>query len=253
VFYSNNGVFALKNLRVSKLSAATNQLPVARRSRVTHPIILQPGESNFLLRSFLDFNKKKRTHVVSVGSPKEVNYSYDVKQGALLQVWNGPFADVTEMWNERGEPQLAKPLGSVIPLSEMPALALLPKAEAAWPDSIAFDDFKNLGYTLDKHRNPSFEYETDGYHVWDKISAGSEGRSLVREIRVTTVPPNLFCRIAGSTAISSIGKGLYVVGDKIYYLQIDEKLKPFIRTTPRGSELLVPVMENISISYSLIW
>jgi len=253
VFYSSNGMLAIKNLRVRTLTPVTNSRSTARRNRVVNPITITPEGTNYLLRSFLNFNKRKRTHVISVGTPDQVNYSYDLKQGALLQIWNGPFLDVTEMWEQRGEPQLARPLGSVIPLSEVPALAILQDANAAWPDSVAFDDFKNMGYTLDKQRNPSFEYETGGYHVWDKISSGSEGRSLLRELNISNAPANLYCRVAGSSSINSLGKGWYVAGDKSYYIQVDEKLKPFIRNTSKGVELLVPVAGNNLLSYSLIW
>ncbi len=255
MFYGGNGALALKNLKIRRLAPATIPArPLGRRfNRVVNPIVITPEGSNYLLRSFLDFNRKKKTHVISVGSPKEVNYSYDMKQGTLLQIWNGPFVDVTDMWHERGEPQLAKPLGSVIPLSENPSLAVLATQNAAWPDSIGFDNFKNLGYTLDKQRNPSFEYETGGYHVWDKISFGNEGRRLIRQINVTNAPANLYCRIANASVINAIGKGLYVIGDKTYYIQIDEKLNPSVRQMPRGAELIVPVTENKQISYSLIW
>jgi hypothetical protein len=254
VFYNSNGLLAIKNLKIRKIAPVTNtRFGPGGRRRPVNPIIITPEGSNYLLRSFLNFNNRKRTHVISVGSPRQVNYSYDLKQGALLQIWNGPFVDATEMWEQRGEPQLARPLGSIIPLSEAPALAVLQDANAAWPDSIAFDDFKTMGYTLDKQRNPSFEYETAGYHVWDKISLGNEGRSLLRELDITNAPANLYCRIANGSAINSLGKGWYVVGDKSYYIQVDEKLKPVIRNTSKGAELIVPVTGNKLLSYSLIW
>jgi hypothetical protein len=253
VFSATNGVLAIKNLSSKALAPATAARPAGRRFRPANPIIVTPEGSNYLLRSFLNFENIKRTHVISVGSPEQVNYSYDLKQGALFQIWNGPFVDATDMWEQRGEPQLVKPLGSVIPLSVAPAFAVLADANASWPDSVAFDNLKNLGYRLDKKRNPSFEYETGGYHVWDKISFSEMNRSLSREFDVTNAPANLFLRIANSTTINSIGKGLYLVGDKGYYIQLDEKLKPAIRNTPKGMELIVPVAGNKNLSYSLIW
>ncbi len=94
-------------------------------------------------------------------------------------MWHGPFLDVTEMWEQRGEPQLAKPSGSVVPLSEAPALAVLKDKETTlWPDSVAFDDLKNMGYTLDKQRDPTFEYEAGGYRVSDKIAVSSADRAF---------------------------------------------------------------------------
>jgi hypothetical protein len=254
-FDNSYGLFAVKNITVRRLGPPAPVVrPTGRRfNRVTNPIIIIPEASNYLLRSFINFGSKKKTHVISVGSPKEINYSYDLKQGALLQIWNGPFADVTEMWEQRGEPQLAKPIGSVIRLSDQPALAILPDLNAAWPDSMAFDDFHNMGYTLDKQRNPTFEYETSGYHVKDKISPGNDSRSLLREFIVDRVPANLYCRVANSSAFSSLGKGLYVSGDKNYYIQLDEKVKPVIRNTSHGVDLLIPVVANKQVSYSLIW
>ena len=254
VFYSGNGVFAFKNFQARKPRPfAAPRVTGRRPPRVTNPITIKAEVDNYFLRGFLNYKNKKRTHVISVGSPREINYSYDLKQGALLQVWNGPFLDVTEMWEQRGEPQLAKPLGSVVILSEAPALAVLPDVNAVWPDSTSFDEFKNLGYTLDTARNPAFEYETAGYHVRDKIAIANEGRSLTRQFYVTNMPSNLYCRLAASSAIIPLGKGLYVVGDKTYFIRIDEGLKPFLRNTSAGVELLVAVTAARPVSYSLIW
>jgi hypothetical protein len=162
--------------------------------------------------------------------------------------------DVTEMWEQRGEPQLAKPRGGVVPLSEAPALAVLVNKETTvWPDSVAFDDLKNMGYTLDKHRNPTFEYEMGGYHVTDKVAVGNADKSILRQITVTNAPANLYSRIARGASITAAGNGLFIIGDKGYYVQIDEKLKPWIRYSKNGSELLVPVTSNNPVIYSLIW
>lgn len=255
-FTGSNGQAAIKNIKVSKLAApvVASTTPNRRIRRVANPILLNPGAKNYLLRSFVNFNGKKRTHVVSVGSPQQVNYCYDVKQGALFQMWHGTFMDVTEMWEQRGEPQLAKPLGSVIPLSEAPALAILKDKETTlWPDSVAFDDLKNMGYTLDKQRDPTFEYEAGGYHVSDKIAVSNADRGLFRTLTVTNPAAGLYCRVAKGATITAAGNGLYIIGDKSYYVQIDEKLKPWVRYSQNGSELLVPVTAGTPVSYSLIW
>jgi hypothetical protein len=256
VFLAGNGTVAIKNIRVSNLAppVVATTAPNRRMRRVANPILLEPGGKNYLLRSFVNFNGKKRTHVVSLGSTGQTNYSYDVKQGALFQVWHGPFMDVTEMWEQRGEPQLARPRGSVVPLSEAPALTVLVNKETTlWPDSVAFDDLKNMGYTLDKQRNPTFEYEMGGYHVTDKVAAGNADKSILRQITVTNAPANLYSRIARGASITAAGNGLFIIGDKGYYVQIDEKLKPWIRYSKNGSELLVPVTANTPVTYSLIW
>ncbi|MEO0470280.1 MAG: PA14 domain-containing protein [Bacteroidota bacterium] len=72
------------------------------------------GDETELLRSFMIHKGKKRTHVLSVGSPTGISFAYDLNEGSILKAWNGNFLDVREMWVNRGEPQLAHPLGSVI-------------------------------------------------------------------------------------------------------------------------------------------
>lgn len=234
-------------------ASSTNPKP-GRTPRVVNPVILNPDGETYTFRSFLNFDGKKRTYVVSVGSLNQTNYSYDVKQGALLQIWRGKFLDVTNMWDQRGEPQLAIPLGSVISLSASPTFATLADENTFWPDSIAFDDMHNKGYTLDKDRIPTFRYEVAGYKVFDKISPQTDGKSLVRELIVTNAPKDLFCRIAYAKVIESLGKGLYVIGDKSYYIQLNESIKASVRKVTNGQELIVAVTNAPSpLTYSIIW
>ena len=127
------------------------------------------------------------------------------------------------------------------------------KETTLWPDSVKFDDQKNMGYTLDKQRNPTFEYEMGGYHVTDKISVGNADRSVLRQLTVNNAPANLYARLAKGSTITAAGNGLFIIGDKGYYVQTDEKLKPWIRYSQNGSELLVPVSSNTPVIYSLIW
>ncbi len=217
------------------------------------PIVVKADGKPYLLRSFVNYGDRKLTHVISAGYPTLLNFSYDLKEGALFQVWRGQFMDVTDMWHERGEPQLAKPLGSVITLSDAPSLAILADMSAPWPDSVAFDDFKNKGYTLDEQRFPSFEYEYNGIKAVDKLSAPT-ARSLVREIKVTDAPASLYARIATGSVIESLGKGLYAIDGKSWYLRLDERVKPLIRQAQHGKEMLIPVgKENNPVSYSLSW
>lgn len=238
---------------VQKPASSTNLKP-GRSPRVVNPVILNPDGETYTFKSFLNFEGKKRTYVVSVGSLNQTNYSYDVKQGALFQIWRGKFLDVTNMWDQRGEPQLAIPLGSVISLTAVPTFATLADENKLWPDSIAFDDMHNKGYTLDKDRIPTFRYEVAGYKVSDKISPQADGKSLARELIVTDAPKDLFCKIASAKVIESLGKGLYVIGDKSYYIQLDESIKATIRKLPDGQELVVAVANAPSpLTYSIIW
>jgi hypothetical protein len=155
------------------------------------------------------------------------------------------------MWHDRGEPQLARPRGSLLILSDAPALAVLPTATTAWPDSVAFDDFQNKGYTLDKNRTPTFLYAYDGIEVTDKIS-GQQPQSLTREITVTDPPADLYCRIAAAKSIEMIDRNFYAIDDRCYYIRLEDRFKPLIRSTPAGKELLVPIgKQSAPLTYSI--
>lgn len=222
--------------------------------RPTNPIFLTVEDAPYLLRSYLNVGSKKRTHAISVGNPNQTNYSYDLKQGALLQVWRGPFADVTGMWESRGEPQLAIPLGAVTPLSTAPPFAFLKDPGSAWPDSIPFDEFDNQGYSLDSDRNPTFHYRYGGVTIDDKISMGENGESLKRKIRIGNPAANLYFRLAAGRSVEPLGKGLYLIDDKAYYIKIEGRgLKPTVRKA-HGMEELVIAFDNLSsLDYSIIF
>jgi len=53
--------------------------------RSSPPLIAVKAESGpEMIRSFMNHNNKKLTHVVSVGDPSQVHYSYDLMQGGVL-------------------------------------------------------------------------------------------------------------------------------------------------------------------------
>ncbi|HEX9511738.1 MAG TPA: DUF1080 domain-containing protein [Puia sp.] len=248
VLQGDHGNVAFRNLRyrspVDTASVADN---------TDNPILLSAEAHPYLLRSFVNYGGRKLTHVISAGYPTRANYSYDLKSGALFQLWRGGFLDVTDMWHDRGEPQVAKPLGSVILQSDAPVLAVLADDQTPWPDSAGFDEFRNTGYMLDESRFASFGYEYSGLTVSDKISALPDG-SLERSLTVTAAPERLYCRLAVGSLIENSGKGLFTIGDRSYYIRIGEKYKPWIRQTQHGQELLIPVDRNQpSLTYSIIW
>jgi len=252
-----NHVLAFRNISYKSFQEEPVQQltgAAARRFRVVNPIIVEAEAEPYVLRSYLLFDNGKRTHVLSVGNPNHTNYSYDLKQGSILQFWRGGFVDATGMWESRGEPQLATPLGAVTTLSSAPSFALLSNSNSIWPDSIPFDDFHNKGYSLDNSKNVTFHYEYNGFNVDDKISMVATGESLKREVNVTNAPENLYFRIASGKAIESLGKGLYVIDGKSYYIKVNERLKPVIRKSQNADELVVAFSKNLSsLEYSIIW
>jgi len=216
------------------------------------PIIITPVDKPYMLRSFLNFEGKKLTHVISVGYPNQINYSYNLKVGALLQVWKGGFLDVTQMWRERGEPQLAKPLGKVTVLSGTPVVAVLNDKDTAWPDTVSFDDLQNKGYNVLKDRSMVYRYIIKGVNVSDHVSLSQDKVSIVREITISNPGPNLYFKL-GAGDIEVLSNDTYSF-NKAYQLKIDSKYKPVIREGINERELIVPVtVKNNNLIYTITW
>ena len=145
-------------------------------------------------------------------------------------------------------PELPAPV-----LSDAPAVARLKTESDAWPDSIAFDDMQNKGYTLDKFRTPTFTYTTGGMNVSDNIHALNSGEGIQRTISCSNTFPDSYCRLISGKSIQKITDTLYAIDDRSYYLQVDTKLKPTIRQSPSGQELVVKLAQAQPVTYSIIW
>ncbi|MBK6931206.1 MAG: DUF1080 domain-containing protein [Saprospirales bacterium] len=216
------------------------------------PILVQVGNEPELMRSFIDIPQasgkpKRLVHPISVGYPEGLSYTYNLENGALVQVWKGGFLDATPMWHDRGDGH-AEPLGSVLLLGDTPPLAPF---TGAWPDSLGPDAaFRLHGYRLDARGNPAFQYTVYGIQVEDRISPQENGKGLSREIHIAGTPtPDLAFRIAAGQRIEQVAENTWAVDDKRYYVRLFAK--PEIRTTASGQELILLATE--SIQYHLIW
>ena len=250
----DHGNVAFKNIRYRLLAPDDERSPKTQdHSLPQHPIVINPEAKPYLLRSFMNFGHKKLTHVISIGNPDQLNFSYDLAQGALFQAWRGNFLTTTPMWQGRGESQRAEPLGSVILLADAPSLAVLPQENTAWPDSVVFDSLQSFGYVLDKARAPTFTYAMHGIQVSDKISPHEQGEALLRELTVANPPADLFCRVAVAEVIEKLNDDLYAINDKSYYIRLDKGYKPMIRHTRNGQEMLVRYKKNHPLTYAILW
>ncbi|MFD1140749.1 hypothetical protein ACFQ4C_06505 [Larkinella insperata] len=219
-------------------------------------IAVEPTTKPSIIRSFVNYGPKKKTHCISVGSPTGLNYTVDLNQGALLQVWRGPFADVTEMWYERGEPQLLKPLGTLAVLSAQNPLALLANSTQFWPDSLSDNELSYKGLTMDKQGYPMMQYRLRDLDVTDAVMPSTDGKSFTRTLTVKG-PENesLYCRLASGASLEEVTKGLYSVDGK-YFIQLDSKAKPSVRTNSGKQELVMPVNVkggSTTVQYSILW
>ena len=209
---------------------------------------VMPDGKPEMIRSFIHYQdeKYKRTHAVSVGSPAGWHYTMDLNRAALLQAWRGQFADVTEMWYERGEPQLLETAGLTVPVSGQSSYAVLENAAAAWPDS---SDLNYLGYRLDAAGTPTLRYAIGAATLTDQLAATADG--LTRTLGVVgAAVPDLYALLGAGENIVLVEKGLYKI-DNRYYVRVNGKAKVTQRTSAGRQELLLPL--SGTMSYKLFW
>lgn len=223
------------------------------------PIQMAVANEPTLLRGFVEHGGTKRTHTIAVGDPTGIHYVYDPQLGAPLVGWRGPFLETTQMWDNRGEPQLAEPLGSPMELPGGPSFAFLQDASQAWPDSLLpGDDHRILGYDLDASRHPVFRYQRGPVTVQDWIRPTGDLSGLIREIEFAA-PQDVgggYLRLASGEEIVRNRDGSYTV-DGRYYLVPARGLRGIaIRQTADGQELIVPVAfrrGTARVEYQIVW
>jgi hypothetical protein len=213
---------------------------------------LEPTTETIMQRSYWTIDAtKKYTHAVSVGSPAGIHFVYNLNQGGIFGLWKGNFLRTTDMWYERGEPQVAQAMGSSVVFSGKFPVAPV----GVLPDTL--EDRKMLiykGYSLDNEQTPSFQYELNGAKIEDKIMPNASSNGLLRTVSINNASNNLQYRLADGQ-IEELSKGLYVV-DKKYYISVSKELKPSIVKTPNSQALVILYDTKkpfSSISYEILW
>jgi hypothetical protein len=235
---------------------------------IADPILVEAG-TNTVLRSFMDLpglpgvaidgepvfgnGKSYRvTHGVSVGSPEQLHYTYDLDKGAVVQVWRGQFLDATPMWNDRGDGS-SRPLGAVQRMG-LPALLLanLVTPQSPWPTDTTGSGFRPKGYALDDSDRPTFRYVLNGATISDELRLLDGGQGFRRELTVTNPTPNLHARLAEASTIEPLENGLYLIDGKAYYIRTEPTATPNIRSQNGRQELIVPVKSG-KLTYSILF
>jgi hypothetical protein len=220
------------------------------------PIIVD-APTNTILRSFMDLPGEKNSqgrnirvvHAISVGSPEQIHYTYDLDKGALVQVWRGSFLDATPMWHDRGDGS-SRPMGMVQRMgAPMLFLTKLASAQANWPSDTTASGYRPKGYVLDESDRPTFRYQSYGASVEDKIRVLEEGKGIRREVTVTNPTNDMYARVISGSSISAIENGMYLV-DGQQYVRLDDLsgAKPTIRDANGRQELIVPVKGKLTYS-----
>lgn len=230
-------------------------------SSLPAPIFVGYTPEPKLLRSFIDFTNPgdsvshRITHGISVGFPEGAAFSYNLKSGALFQVWRGGFLNATPMWDNRGDGS-SRPNGSVLALGDHPFVARLDSESAVWPDTVDQEaGFRPRGYRLDEAGRPAFLYDMHGVCLEDHVRVSNSGKALERRLRVTEGDAGrLYLRLAAGNRIEQLPNDWYVV-DQAYYIQLPEKpaFEVKVRTVEGTQELIVPLNGAAEVNYTLWW
>lgn len=232
-----------------------NTLSSGATGRSVDPILVT-APTNTIMRSFMDYKKTPTTknqrivHAISVGSPSNLHYTYDLDKGAVLQVWRGEFLDATPMWHDRGDGS-SRPRGSVTLLGDDMLLGKI-NGQSAWVTDTTGSGYRPKGYSLDDADVPTFNYIAFGSPVSDHLSVVNN-QYFEREIKVTNPVKDLVAKVAQGTSIEKVSEGLYAVDNKSYFIQITDKgVKPEIRSVNGAQELVVPV-KNGDLKYAILF
>lgn len=248
---ANDIVFGIEGPGIAHANLNAVLLFAEAVGAITVPVSSEP----VMVRSFVNHGGKKKTHVISVSEAPGISYSYDLQKGTLLQCWRGDFVETTLMWHERGEPQLAEPLGSLIIFPGRPSVAMLKDKNMAWPDSSA--QYNYLGYDISTSGHPIIKYSAGDLRIRESLAVEDGGQKLSHTISVSSPAGEVWSKLAEGSTIDKLPNGLYAVNDKEYYIQISDKSEPLIRKGPGNTmELLVPIKienQNGSFKYSIIW
>jgi len=247
-FQGDHGAVAFRNLKVTLLTnkPANNN----REGNVVDPIFVD-APVNTILRSFMQLpDMVPVVHAVSVGSPKQVHYTYDLDKGAIIQVWRGGFLDATPMWHNRGN-GTSRPQGTVQRFGKpVFTIAKLSSPQTTWATDTTGSSYRPKGYVLDKNDLPTFQYYIFGAKIADAIRVLENGQGFHRELTIQQGSGDMYARLAAGSAIEEQGKGMYLIDGKAYYLQLENTngAKPIIRAVEGGKELIVPVRDKLSYS-----
>jgi hypothetical protein len=195
-----------------------------------------------LVRGYVPHINDTQTHAVSIGDPLGTHYSYDLVDGTILRAWKGSFADVTNMWQNRGQSQLLLTRNAPILFED----GVMISSSANFNQRPK--DYKNLGYEIRQDGRPVFKSSLGDIQISDFVIPTQEG-SLKRTIQLSD-GDNVNLKAASAKAITKIEGGLLNIGSQ-YYLKIPESVDYTIRTRREKQDLIIPISNTVN--YEIIW
>lgn len=243
----DHGAVAFKNIKLTKLP--DEQLNGGKKGGGDADPIYIDAPANTMIRSFVDFARNQRAvHAITVGSPEQLHYSYDLDNGLLLHAWHGEFVDATPMWDGRGN-GTSRARGAITSFTKtlIPAVAQLETAQTAWPVDTTGSGYRPKGYVMDDQDRPEFKYNVYGAQVTDAIKVIKNGMGLSRLLTVDRPTENLYLLLANGADIQELEKGMYLVDGQSFYLMLnDPQTKPVIRDNNGRKEMIILLRDQLS-------
>lgn len=267
IIYMKDFSWRKNGLAVFIQKPLSEKLSITERTSLPDPeptplVEVKANDQPVLQRSFMMYGNKKKTHVISIGMPNGLSFSYDLNQGGFLHLWRGKFLNATEMWHDRGEPQTSEPMGTVITSNDKFPLAYLASSETSFPDSLSKSELKYKGYKLEKKNSPNgdlvypnFMYEYKGLKVNDITTPLDQSEGINRNLKFEGEAEQLYALIAEGSDIVEIEKNRYSVDNQNYYVQVfpTDTNKPIVRSNNGKKQLVMPLNGLKEISYHLIF
>lgn len=234
----------------SRALASTDIMKIRQsRSHNRSGLLVDATDEVEIVRGYISHKDKKETHALSVGDPSNIHYSYDLVDGTLLRAWRGEFADVTNMWQNRGQSQLLLPRNAVVEFDDGVPFAELSSESSNWPTDRPIA-YQNKGYRIDASGRPVFLSTFGDVKIEDTVKPSSGG-NLQRNIRVgKETGQSIWMSASKAKSIKEIAEGLISVNSD-YYIKMPKGSSFTIRQNGGQDQLLLSI-EN-EANYEIIW
>ncbi len=258
LIYAKDFFWGPKSLGLSVKRVGARWVDFHERTSLPDPeavgMIELKAESQPVFQRSFSFHKGiKKTHVIHVGDPSGLHYTYNLKQGALLQVWKGKFLNVTQMWENRGEPQTAEPMGVAIELDGKFPLVVDHQNQ---PDSLQADQLVYKGYKIE-HGRPVFMYQWKATNliIEDRISPNEKGTGLVRKLKLigaSSSKSNVQLIAGNGTEIDQVQSKWNAIDSNSYFVKWNTGNAEILKNGLQSSQMRLP-LEGEEFNYEIIW
>ncbi len=248
------------NIALTALTVQSSE----RKHRPVPPLELAVETSPVVQRGFLKHGNAVNRYAISVGSTNGIHYAYDLTTFNILSVWRGGFIDVSNMWVERGEPQLQVPQGAVLELLNIPPLLSSAAAQKGWIDTVSVEEniYTKRGYKIGANGLPVFNYSYNGCSVEDRVETDSAINGVGRIISITSHENSqeLDFLVSRGDKIEGMSDGAYAINDREYYVYLQNVSPDQVQlvTTANGKKEIrlrvhAPKEKKIEFTYLIIW